>query len=164
MLKEVIFDYLKSFTTRLGVETADKIVNPDKSWIKKFSVHKRYKFIRYLFFEIDENKFNIVPKTLLFLDLKKIKNNLKVTNMSITYTLIKNDNKIDSNVLWSLEEVSNVVSNHFYFYTGIDLGEIQNQKFSIISNNIEQTINLLSDNKVDSGNDIYFIGISQNTQ
>jgi len=46
-------------------------------WIKRYPIWKRYKFIRYLFFEASENKFNIAPKVLLFLDIKKRKIDLK---------------------------------------------------------------------------------------
>lgn len=123
-------------------------------WIKRYPAWKRYKFIRYLFFEITENKFNIAPKMLLYLDLMKKKNNFVVKELSVTYTLREDNGVIDSNVVWIMEDISNVLSNDFYFYTGIDLGEIQNQKFIIRCNNVPQTINLLPDNRVDSENDI----------
>lgn len=124
-------------------------------WIKKYPMYKRYKFIRYLFFEAPENKFNIAPKILLYLDLRKKKNSFRVKEMLVTYTLIENNGVIDSSVLWSLEEISNVISKDFYFYTGIDLGKIQNQNFTIYCNENPETIPLLLDNRDNSENDIY---------
>lgn len=123
-------------------------------WIKRYPVWKRYKFIRYLFFEVKENKFNIAPKMLLYLDLMKKRNNFIVNELSVTYTLKENKGVINSTVEWIMKDISNVLSNDFYFYAGIDLGEIQNQKFIISCNNVTQTINLLSDNRTNSENDI----------
>lgn len=124
-------------------------------WIKRYPVWKRYKFIRYLFFEVRENRFNIAPKMLLYLDLMKKKNNFVVEELSITYTLMENNGVFDSHVIWVMEDISNVTSNDYYFYTGIDFGKIQNQKFIIYCNKVPQTINLLPDNRVDSKNDIF---------
>ena len=124
-------------------------------WIKMYPVWKRYKFIRYLFFEVRENRFNIAPKMLLYLDLMKKKNNFVVEELSITYTLMENNGVFDSHVIWVMEDISNVTSNDYYFYTGIDFGKIQNQKFIIYCNKVPQTINLLPDNRVDSKNDIF---------
>lgn len=124
-------------------------------WIKRYPIWKRYKFIRYLFFEIRENKFNIAPKVLLFLDLMNKRNNFVIKELSANYTLKENSGVIDSNVVWSLDEVSNVISNDFYFYTGIDLGRIQNQQFIITCNGLPATGDLLEDNKDDSENGIF---------
>jgi len=69
--------------------------------------------------------------------------------------LTDNNGLIDSNVLWTLNAVSNVKINDFYFYTGIDLGKIQNQSFIINYNDKLETRPLLQDNQIDSGNDIF---------
>ena len=123
-------------------------------WVKRYPMWKRYKFIRYLFFEAEENKFNIAPKVLLFLDLKNKKNSFIVKELAATYTLTENNGAIDSSVIWSLEEISNVISNDFYFYAGIGSGRIQNQNFIISYNGITETRDLLPDNRDDSENDI----------
>lgn len=96
-------------------------------WIKKYPVERRYKFIRYLFLELYENKFNIVPKILLYYDLLKKRNRFKVEKLSISYDLEQNinENEMDCNIVWTLEGLSNVKTNDFYFYTGVDLGRIE---------------------------------------
>lgn len=124
-------------------------------WRIKYPVLKRYKFIRYLFMAVSENKFNIAPKILLFLDCQKKRNKFEVENMIVSYELTENNGKIDSKVLWKMEDVSNVKTDDFYFYSGIDLGTIANQKFCIYSNNISKTIALLPDNIIDSGNEVF---------
>lgn len=123
--------------------------------INKYSTLKRYKLIRYLFFEVDENKFNIAPKILLFLDLHKKKNNFEIETISVNYILKDNNGVINSDVVWSLEEISYVKTNHFYFYTGIDLGKIGKQNFYVSCNGETKSIRLLPDNKVNSKNDIF---------
>lgn len=124
-------------------------------WIRRNSTWKRYKFIRYLFFETKENKFNIAPKILLFLDLKNKKNRFEVNELFVNYTLTEDNGIIDSNMKWKLKGISNVISNDFYFYTGIDLGKIQNFRFIINYNGVPETRNLLPDNQIDSENDIF---------
>ena len=124
-------------------------------WIKRYPIWKRYNLIRYLFFEASENKFNIAPKVLLFLDIKKKKNNFEIKTLSINYELTENNGAISSKVTWTLNDASNVKSNDFYFYTGIDLGEIDNQKFIIKCNENSETRPLLPDNQICSGNDIF---------
>ena len=52
--------------------------------IKKYPMLKRYKFIQYLFFEVNENKFNIAPKILLYLDLNKKRNRFVIEEMCVT--------------------------------------------------------------------------------
>ncbi len=123
-------------------------------WIKDYPILKRYKFIRFLFLEIRENKFNIVPKVLLFLDLMKKRNQFEVEKLSVIYDITEKDGIIDLNILWRMEEVSNVKSSDFYFYSGVDLGTIKNQKFAIYCNGIDETINLLRDNII-SRNRVY---------
>ena len=104
---------------------------------------------------VSENKFNIAPKILLFLDCQKKRNKFEVENMIVSYELTENNGKIDSKVLWKMEDVSNVKTDDFYFYSGIDLGTIANQEFCIYSNNISKTIALLPDNIIDSGNEVF---------
>lgn len=124
-------------------------------WIKRYPIWRRYNLVRYLFFEASENKFNIAPKVLLFLDIKKKKNNFEIKTLSIDYELTENNGAINSKVTWTLNDASNVKSNDFYFYTGIDLGEIDNQKFIIKCNKNSETRPLLPDNQICSGNDIF---------
>ncbi len=123
--------------------------------IKRYPVWKRYYFIRYLFFEVKENKFNIAPKVLLFLDIKKKKNKFEIETLSVNYTLTENDGVIDSDVLWILNKLSNVKTTDFYFYAGIDLGKMQSQEFVVKCNDFSETRYLLQDNQIDSENDIF---------
>lgn len=124
-------------------------------WIKRYPIWRRYNLVRYLFFEASENKFNIAPKVLLFLDIKKKMNNFKIKTLSINYELTENNGNINSKVTWILNDASNVKSNDFYFYTGSDLGEIDNQNFIIKCNENSETRPLLPDNQIYSGNDIF---------
>lgn len=124
-------------------------------WIYRYPDWKRYKLIRYLFFEIRENKFNIAPKILMFSDLNRKKNNFIVKELSVDYTLTDNEGAIDSFVTWNLKEISNVKSEYFYFYTGIDFGKIETQQFVIGCNNNGETRSLFLDNRIDSENGVY---------
>lgn len=58
-------------------------------WRVEYPVLKRYKFIRYLFMEVSENKFNIAPKILLLLDCQKKRNKFEVENMTVSYSGMK---------------------------------------------------------------------------
>lgn len=124
-------------------------------WLKEYPKLKMYKFVRYLFFESEENKFNIAPKMLLFMDVKKKRNIFEVDSVTATYTIKENNGKFDSTVLWKLDQVSNVKTNNFYFYVGVDSGIIEKEKITVIYNNNRETIDWLLYNKIDSGNDIF---------
>lgn len=124
-------------------------------WIKRYPIWKQYYFIRYLFFEIKENKFNIAPKVLLYSDLSNKKNTIKVKTLSVIYKLEEINGKIDSNTSWTLKEISNVKCNDFYLYAGIDLGQIQKPKFIVTCNNVPIPLDPLIDNTCDSENDIF---------
>lgn len=123
-------------------------------WIKRYPIWKRYKFIQYLFFEVQENKFNIAPKVLLFFDLKKVKNCFEVDKLVVSYTLTEEKGEINSDVTYNLKDVSNVTTNDFYYYTGNNSGEIQNQKLIIKCNDNPETRPLLPDNQINSENGV----------
>lgn len=123
--------------------------------IKRQPILKNYKFIRYLFFETKENKFNIAPKLLLFSDLQKVKNSFEVKNLVVKYTITKRDDVFDSTITYNLCDVSNVENSNFYYYAGIDSGEIQKQKLIIYCNGTPETRPLLPDNQINSENGIF---------
>ena len=123
--------------------------------VKRYSIWKRYLLIRYLFLEESKNKFNIVPKVLLFADVEKKRNEFEVDTLVVEYDLKENNGNVDLNVSWILNDISSVKSNHFYFYTGIDLGIIKNQKFIVTCNKQPETIKLLGDNITNSGNGVF---------
>ena len=123
-------------------------------WSKRYTFYKKYKFVRYLFFEGSENKFNIAPKILLYSDIERKRNCYDVKELCVEYILTENNGVIDSNVSWNLTRVSNVRTTDFYLYTGIDFGTIQEQKLIVTCNDEKETIELLSDNRTDSENGI----------
>ncbi|MBU5481551.1 hypothetical protein [Blautia sp. MSJ-19] len=124
-------------------------------WIKSYPIERRYKFVRYLFLELYENKFNIAPKLLLYYDLMKKGNAFYIEKVSVLYDLKNDGNKIDCDMTWRLEGIENVKENDFYFYTGIDRGKIKNQQLIVYVNNEKHTIPLLTDNVFYSGNGVY---------
>lgn len=125
-------------------------------WVKSYPIERRYKFIRYLFFELDENKFNIAPKMLLYYDLIKKSNSIHIKKVSVLYDLKNNGNKIDCDMTWRMENIENVKKKDFYFYTGIDRGKIKTgQLIAYVNNNDTHSVPLLDDNVIHSGNGVY---------
>ena len=124
-------------------------------WVKSYPIERRYKFIRYLFFELDENKFNIAPKVLLYYDLIKKSNSIHIKKVSVLYDLKNNGNKIDCDMTWRMENIENVKKKDFYFYTGIDRGKIKTEQLIAYINNEQSSVPLLGDNVIHSGNGVY---------
>lgn len=124
-------------------------------WIKYYPMLRRYKFIRYLFFEIDVNKFNLAPKMLMYFDMKKKRNFFDVKELSMWYMVEDNNGSINSTISWNLKDISNLKTNDFYYYSGIDLRLVKNNKFIISMNGQEETRDVFSGSKVDSKNGIF---------
>lgn len=124
-------------------------------WIKNYPLENKFKFVRYLFFQSKENKFNIAPKVLLFASLKKKSNPFHVETLNVKYEIIQCENGINSYASWELSGIKNVCVNDFYLYTGIDMGKIKNPEMDVYCGSNLCKVELLYDNIQDSQNDIY---------
>ncbi len=120
------------------------------------------RLLQFLFFGDEYNKFNMLPKILLFKELVHKINKVSVNCLKVKYSIQQKTDGNDLDATWSFYNINNKTSkniNEYFFYTANDLG-MPDKPNIIYSEGNNKTPITLSDSSVFKCNDIRMIPIT----
>jgi hypothetical protein len=113
-------------------------------YIKYKSFKHLYMFVTYLFFDNEYNKFNYLPKVILYTEYLKKRNNLDIDEIDFTCHSINMDKDKRTEFKWTMHNVYNNTKktvNEYYMYTTSDIGKAEKPEIVIREGNRELKFN-----------------------